>query len=282
MKYIVIGNGFDLNLGLKTSYRDFMSSSNFQSLIASKNELAVRLEKQAKEEHEKFDRWVDIEVELSKYSGITSASVFKERDALKGNFDELKLCLVDYLSVAQDAEINKDSVAYRMMQEHFDETNLIYNFNYTDAALKVLNTLSNSDPLQDNEKHVFVHGSIKNTDIILGVQDDAKQLGNKHRFLKKSNNPNFGNANLLQVLNKRSDIVFFGHSFGVTDKAYFSAYFRQLIVQRGSYPTLIFYYYGESGLEELNSRLELYTQNRIADLRLRNKVKFIDSSGNEQ
>lgn len=36
MKILIIGNGFDLNLGLKTSYKDFIQSEHFKDLVAKK------------------------------------------------------------------------------------------------------------------------------------------------------------------------------------------------------------------------------------------------------
>lgn len=38
MKIIIIGNGFDLSLGLKTSYKDFIESDSF-TLLLKKREL---------------------------------------------------------------------------------------------------------------------------------------------------------------------------------------------------------------------------------------------------
>jgi|GEM_PF-3326905 hypothetical protein len=40
---LIIGNGFDLNFGLKTSYSDFLSSKQFKNLIESNNKLALHL-----------------------------------------------------------------------------------------------------------------------------------------------------------------------------------------------------------------------------------------------
>lgn len=38
---LIIGNGFDLSLGLSTSYMDFVNSDEFQILLNMQNQLAI-------------------------------------------------------------------------------------------------------------------------------------------------------------------------------------------------------------------------------------------------
>lgn len=40
-KIIILGNGFDLNLGLKTSYKQFMNSNYFDKLVRKKNNYLI-------------------------------------------------------------------------------------------------------------------------------------------------------------------------------------------------------------------------------------------------
>lgn len=56
---VIIGNGFDLNLGLKSGYQDYIKSAYFESLISKRNYLAMYLKKQ-----NNLQRWIDIENEL--------------------------------------------------------------------------------------------------------------------------------------------------------------------------------------------------------------------------
>lgn len=71
-KILIIGNGFDLNLGLKTSYSDFLASNEFLELSEDSSNLLVNyLNEQAKASHK--DRfWVDIEHELKSYATALS------------------------------------------------------------------------------------------------------------------------------------------------------------------------------------------------------------------
>ena len=69
---LVIGNGFDLALGVKSSYGDYINSPNFDSFRSSGAVLAGYL-------HTRFahQNWVDIEAELSVYSQLGYANGFK-------------------------------------------------------------------------------------------------------------------------------------------------------------------------------------------------------------
>ena len=79
---LVIGNGFDLNLGLETSYSDYLSSKYFKYLLGT-NTLARYLESRKKE-----SKWVDIEKELYQYS----ISLFhKGENGLRPNPEDINL-----------------------------------------------------------------------------------------------------------------------------------------------------------------------------------------------
>lgn len=56
---LIIGNGFDLSLGLSTSYMDFVNSDEFQILLNMQNQLAIYLKVNAE-----LQNWIDIENEL--------------------------------------------------------------------------------------------------------------------------------------------------------------------------------------------------------------------------
>lgn len=63
---LIVGNGFDLSMGFKTSYGDFMKSSYFPNKETST--LCSYLHNQ----YEENMGWIDIENELSKYSQLLS------------------------------------------------------------------------------------------------------------------------------------------------------------------------------------------------------------------
>ena len=61
----ILGNGFDLGLGFKTSYGDFMKSKEFLDFRES-----TYLGEYLYKEQNKNKTWIDIEKELSKYSFV--------------------------------------------------------------------------------------------------------------------------------------------------------------------------------------------------------------------
>ena len=73
-KLLIIGNGFDLNLGLKTSYADFIGSSFFQELANGNNHLAFFLSEMFKFNSKQNQLWIDIEHELKTYSQLLGNS----------------------------------------------------------------------------------------------------------------------------------------------------------------------------------------------------------------
>jgi hypothetical protein len=267
MKIIIIGNGFDLSLGLKTSYKDFITSNYFISLIRNNNSLAFFLN-----EKQEINNWVDIEKELTNYSIQTN----EDKSKVKNDFKELKNALIDYLNEAQEKEINQDSKAFEMIKNEISDTDIIYNFNYTNTIFKIAEML-NIQNIKD--KHSFVHGLLENKNIIFGVEDKAR-INNKHIFLKKSSNLNFAESSIIRVLNnsdEKINLVIFGHSLGITDSSYFSSYFSNH-TSKYNRTKMKLYYFGEDAHDEMMSIIDEYTINHLTNFKHYNDLEFIDSS----
>lgn len=265
MKIIIIGNGFDLSLGFKTSYTDFISSDFFESLITEKNSLALYLTKK-----NELNNWVDIEQELTNYSIYT-----KDQLNVKDDFKALKIALMNYLKEAQEAKINQKSKAFQMIQDEITTTDKIYNFNYTNTVFKVAEALKIENI---TNKHEYVHGSIENSDIIFGVEDDAI-IHQNHIFLKKSYNRNFGKSTINKALNRNinHNLIVFGHSLGTTDSSYFEKYIFSLTYENEN-SELKFYHYGDTGYDDMMKIFDKYTQQNLSDFIHKNNFLPIDSS----
>lgn len=262
MKILIIGNGFDLNLGLKTSYKDFIQSNYFKTLVENKNLMAKYFN-----EKSELNNWVDIEKEITKYS----IKVKDEDLNIKKDFLEIKSALTNYLEEAQKEKINEDSKAFKILKEEINNIDLIFNFNYTNSIFRIAEILN----IQNIEnKHFHMHGSTKEQDIIFGVEDDAK-IHNDHIFLKKASNKNYGKYSLNKEF-EENDIIIFGHSLGITDSSYFKRYIRERainIIQT----KFKFYYYSDLGWEEMIKIIDEYTSNKLTGFRA-NNFSPIDSS----
>jgi hypothetical protein len=198
-RILIIGNGFDLGLELKTSYSDFVMSMHFKQLVNDKNSLALHLQKIHGNQN-----WVDIEHELKNYltklekdieinvdfieseKGLELDDVSKNQlKRLRIEFIVLKKNLTDYLiAISNNFKENFNShmamnfPAVRVFREghagyvnpnvddsglYFDET---FTFNYTSLFD---NFIYEYDQRTCQIHHV--HGSLKDRNIVFGVED---------------------------------------------------------------------------------------------------------------
>ena len=103
---IIIGNGFDINLGLPTGYEDFIVSPQFERLINNDNQLAIHLNNSYA-----LKNWIDIEKELALYS-LDGAT-----DNYKKEYEDLSSSLTDYINDIDYSKMKSRGAAYDLMQQ---------------------------------------------------------------------------------------------------------------------------------------------------------------------
>lgn len=255
---IIVGNGFDLNLGLKTSYKDFVSSQQFRRLVKQRNDLCGHLQQQ-----HNLQNWIDIENELKNYSKREATNFQKEFIALSNGLKE-------YLSLIDYSLINKNSDAFLLLEKYFKEDTIILDFNYTSSISSLLVTFG-AKPQDIISRHIKMHGSLAEGEIVFGIED-APSVKSEHVFLKKSYNASFKAVNLNSVFNHMSDLYIFGHSLGQTDHMYFShffnAYSNHNFQSKGK--NIHLYYHGDDGYTQLFMQLDKLTLHRLTNLRQNN------------
>lgn len=226
---IIIGNGFDLDLGLKTSYPHFINSNYFDRGTYLNQYLIRKYQ---------INNWIDLENELKTYTHslldqVKSGSSRK----LHNSMDEYKkfiqdktksistkdhqiLCnnLVSYLKEASNKGIDINSYAYQLnsiikrLKEKLSQVIITYiNFNYTE--------------IPQLSETLHVHGSISQNNIILGFEDNV-EINDIFCFMIKSHSPHFRSFNIREKLRNANEVIFFGHSLGITDYHYFSDFFK--------------------------------------------------------
>ncbi len=261
---VIIGNGFDLNLNLKTSYTDFIKSSEFKKLIDNQNRLSNYL----KSKHE-LQNWIDIENELKIYS---KNFAYNDKN-FKKEFKDLSQALYKYLSKIEINNIDEKSEAFRMIRTAIDKGEvLIIDFNYTNTISKIskkFNFNINSD--NSNVTHIKIHGSLEDNNIIFGVEDDADILP-QHIFLKKSVNKNFNAIDFSEAIKNSDYFVIFGHSLGNTDHMYFKEYFHEFNYKESYKKHIVIYYYDEGSYDGIFAQLDKLTRNKISKLKQFNDV----------
>ncbi|KKB59957.1 AbiH family protein [Parabacteroides goldsteinii] len=255
---LIIGNGFDLNLGLKTGYCDFIKSDYFKKEVNNNNQLCKYLLNQ-----QELYNWIDIENELKKYSTETDS----QPKQVKQDFKNLSASLIDYLSSLPYDKINKESIAYQIINDLCKMDIVIIDFNYTPTT-KIL---------YPEKKIIKVHGSIENKDIIFGVEDMA-DIKKEHIFLKKSYNINFTPIDISNYLEISDSIIFFGHSLGETDHTYFKDFF---FFPGKSYNTplkeVYISYHGNDSYDNIMMQIDTMSNQNLYEFKKSYNVRFINT-----
>lgn len=250
---LIIGNGFDLNLGLQTTYRNFIESFTFKRIYA--RHLQEKKHK-AKPQPSLLDflygkkyieNWYDLESALLEYvSKRLDDSFVNNIQEDKKDYDTLCNCLITYLfglfqndSIsAKQANLMSKSAAGQILRILKSDRNIVYSFNYTPIQI-IAHIATYIDKMNTKAEIVRLHyaikeeslikGKTKNENIILGIETcDISRIAPGYSFLMKSNNPKYKSTTIAYDLLNTRNVIFFGHSLNQMDFGYFRAYFRFL------------------------------------------------------
>lgn len=256
----ILGNGFDLNLNLKTGYGDFLNSDFFNQLLLDGSELCVYLK-----EHNDSNKWIDIENELKVYS----REVCKDSDRRTFRREYQMLCnaLCEYLKVLDMSSIDKTSKVYKIITS-IQESVTICNFNYTPSIDHIIEENSL------NHKVFNIHGKASNNKIVFGIEDGAR-INPDDIFLKKSTCLWNDIWDIESLLIEAKTIVFLGYSLGETDHHYFNRFFQKMYFARlnTKKKNIIISYFKEDGMYEILKQIDILTSHNIQELR--NNQNFI-------
>lgn len=235
---IILGNGFDLDLGLKTSYSDFAKSEFWQDLMADNNHStnSQRLLGFLKGKYD-VEKWIDIEAALLEYA-LDKTENHRVSNAEEDKEDYKQLCqaLKQYLIEQQNNYVpSQVSVARGLIGSLKSMTNAskLYTFNYTqlDVLAKKLNISLDFDA-------VHIHGSLMDEgNLILGI-DTNKTINERYSFLYKTQNRRYRHTDILKDLRDKDEYIFFGHSLNGMDYSYFKSLFNLLDSTNLSTPRL--------------------------------------------
>lgn len=187
----LIGNGFDINLKLKTSYQDFYKyyTNKYKGNNKYENKLYIELKK---DENNKYENWSDLEITLGKLT-----SIYKEDyEGFLEDLISLKIELKNYLYYEDDKfDINK-----------LDDRKLI------EFLLKIIMINFNGNSDSFSERIISsIKSNLSKFDDVLGLDDNFSPL-----------NINFVNFNYTESLNKvLSELNLVMHSIYEEDRDYF-------------------------------------------------------------
>lgn len=232
---LIVGNGFDLDMGLPSKYSDFIISKEWQDVLKKFN---VFLQMQDYQEHSlvgqlqlasQNSQWFDIEEEIHKF--IENHSNLKDLEVrdIRSEFDAIKVALTNYLkriTATFTADNSKASTVlhYRLRESPLTATEIYFNYTYPHQYIKL--------PIQpeifNGGQHwaTFVHGSLRDNDIVLGCDlQEGEQVNRQLSFMYKYNQLKKANHIARNILDAK-EIIFFGHSINEMDFGYFKEFFK--------------------------------------------------------
>lgn len=228
-RLLILGNGFDVDLGMKSRYSDFAKSKVWQdkiennALMLSHHGLLSALVN-AKEKEAWFDiestmmHYIRKQEEQHKAYGYPLASTDREE------YQVICSALKEYLSKESETfHMKNNSVAERAFKDLMEVGlfHKIYTFNYTD-----IDDVADRLDIHAQPEVCHVHGSLEpDDDIILGVEGE-QIIPEPYKFMYKTSSRYYRSTNLYDDLNSANEIVFFGHSINGMDFDYFRHFFK--------------------------------------------------------
>lgn len=278
---VILGNGFDIAFGLKSSYKDFFESEFWpfpRELKQDENGKRIRkpnwLDTFLNRTNMK-DNWYDLESLLAQYGeSITEVN----EDRLKWDrecFHKLKISLKQFITVAKKVP-NPGSFnpAVKFLYAIREYRNpIIYTFNYTDVV-----TFADFVGIHDLSS-VHVHGALDGPkEIVFGVRDGTKILDD-YDFLRKDSEPTYRSTNLCSDLLAAKEVVIFGHSLAENDYHYFSRFFQihsdEYYRDANNKCSITIITYNDKSRADILSNLRRMNNGKIDELFSQNDLRFL-------
>lgn len=258
---VIIGNGFDIDLGLKTSFKDFIGSPHFtkQSFTPLMNKIRNNY---------KYDgRWCDIEqIFRDMFIQYHINPSQKLLDDINNTWQMLNKAWGMYLPEITELdkiEIKKDSCAYKML-EYPRKKSQWYTFNYTSPYYLA--------EFKNKEEPTPVHGWFEPrektpeglmyripNELVIGIDSKAMPANSKNTALNhiiKKNHPQYGKTDFINDLFSSDNIIIFGHAMGITDSDYFYDFFTELKEGLLSNKNIFFVTYDQASMLKIEKNLE--------------------------
>ena len=230
---VILGNGFDLDLGLPSKYSNFIESDEWKKIakiplgyLGDKNyerhSLIRHLQKAAYDK----ENWFDIEEEIHKFVLEHQDCTSRDSENIQREFGWLRKALADYLKRVSEGLNNKAEekrLAYQLLfelQKCPKSINEIC-FNYTNPHLFLKVSTHYRKCI-----FTYVHGNLEKDDIVLGCDiQEHEEVNRNLSFMNKYNQLNKANHVAINILEAK-EIVFFGHSVNEMDFGYFREFFK--------------------------------------------------------
>lgn len=268
----ILGNGFDLGLGMKTSY-----SHIYDSYINTPSKSAVVMKfKMDLANREPYDKWSDFEMGMAEYA----KTLFSEEELIECVRD-FKRYMVEHLKKENERisddfdnryywdtvinDFNESKEAFyngltrnvqnqiqEILKDGFVEYNYI-TFNYTKVLETIMTIQQRKNKVVDNEP-IHIHGDIDN-DVVVGIDNIDQLKGTVYKisrrgqraFVKPKFNDEYDRARVTKAKKLISDssvICTYGFSMGDSDKMWIDILLDWL--QKDPNHHLVVYQYDET------------------------------------
>ena len=284
---VILGNGFDVALGIPTSYSLFYKNSKELRDFAEKgNELCQHII-----DNVESDLWSDLEKGLFCYSRAITQKYGvgnqEQADKLEKEFNELRTALFLYLDSVSgtSVELNQQSPVLGLNIEWRELKPQYLTFNYsintaTTADMGQRYILKGNDSINER-RFVYQHGSIYDTqtsrnhspnEIVVGIDPRTQKVEDAHSFLYKTKQNLRDLGTTIRQLAEKSFYVVYGCSVGDSD----ATYFRTIFNQNQHDKTFLIYGFGEKALNDIRANVQRNCGISIEQLSKLNQVCMLD------
>lgn len=239
-KYVVVlGNGFDLDLGLKTKYSDFVDSKEWADMYnerVKKEPFPVLIQYLYGKRF--TDNWFDIESALLEYVSPKADGSFVNNE--KTDKDDYSLLCTTLLRFLRN-QLKKAPDIYDRPGAKFlralpkNDNCILYSFNYTPIGIINNMAIGHNHITECEALHGCLHNHClseyykEDNQIILGFEtNDITNIAPGYSFMIKSNSSIYKPSNIVFDLGNAKEVVIYGHSLNAIDFCYFKDYFKLL------------------------------------------------------
>ncbi len=257
---LIIGNGFDVDMGLPSKYSDFAKSKEWEDVIKGvdcfllledyrKHSLIDQLIKASKDRD-----WFDVEEEIHSFLRAHKDNSVNDIRDIRAEFNLIRKGLYKYLQrISKDFKADEKKLGYQLLtllqKSPFTISEIIFNYTYPHSFLKI--------PTYYKGCFVsFVHGSLKDNNIVLGCDlQDGEEVNKQLSFMYKYNM--LTNANSTgYYLQEAKEIIFYGHSVNEMDFRYFKAFLTTLSTTPSPFKHLTFITYDEASERNIKDNIQ--------------------------
>ena len=279
----LIGNGFDIAMGLKTGYQEFYDHYLAQK---SSNPAVAKLKDYLKTE--RYSTWADLEKGLGSYTAKVDSS-----EEMKQVFYDISDSLKAYLKGENDAfSVTSDALNNSVMGALFEPQNAlaegmmrsivryrssntsdtvdVISFNYTNTLEKICRYRGTGQVKYQSGSHVgfltsirHIHMSLNDMDVIMGVNDESQIAGKeilddqiKSMLIKPYINEQLQtlvDEECKRLIESSDLICLFGVSVGETDLLWWEKIGKRLL---SSNARLIFFAYDRDYVRRNNELID--------------------------